>query len=388
MAKPTEAPNIRQSLLRVLQEPTAGEDAALAALEAEPRRGQPFYSTLLSLLTHLDFSEAVARRHWQKVQEHRRQMKRLLKRDPGLRVALLDYFVNQTRVLRSPKVIELALYQRTEQNALTDPLTGLFNRTYLMQSLRREMSRSLRHQRPVSVVLFDIDDFKRINDGHGHLEGDRVLMRVAAIIGENLRDIDVAARYGGEEFAIVLPETSRAGAFVVAQRIRQGIGSALRAGRDPVTISGGVAVYPADATTPQLLLQKADQGLYRAKADGKNRIAPEHDERRRHGRVAWEQPLALERPGGRVIDGRAHNLSEGGMLVSLPEAVPVGSKVVVMLRVPHEAEGDLALRGHVVRLAARAGGGGHYEAGLRLATDAAGGNALVLRRLMPPGATA
>lgn len=385
MAKPTEAPNIRQALLRVLQEPAAGEDDALAALEAAPRRGQPFYSTLLSLLTHLDFSEAAARRHWLKVQEHRRQMKRQLKRDPGLRVALFDYFVNQTQVLRSPKVIELALYQRTEQTALTDPLTGLFNRAYLMQSLRREMSRSLRHQRPVSVVLFDIDDFKRVNDGHGHLEGDRVLIRVAEVIGENLRDIDVAARYGGEEFAIVLPETSRAGAFVVAQRIRQGIAGAVRTGRDPVTISGGVAVYPADGTTPQLLLQKADQGLYRAKAEGKNRIAPERDERRRHGRVVWERPLALERPGGRVIDGRAHNLSEGGMLVTLPEAVPVGSTVVVMLR--GADEGDLALRGHVVRLASREGGR-HYEAGLRLATDSAGGNALVLRRLMPPGATA
>src|SRR6185295_1151029 len=134
----------RQALLRVLQDPAVGEDDALAALEAEPRRGQPFHSTLLSLLTHLDFSEAVARRHWTKVQEHRRSMKRQLKRDPGLRVALLDYFVNQTRVLRSPKVIELALYQRTEQTALTDPLTGLFNRAYLMQSLRREISRARR----------------------------------------------------------------------------------------------------------------------------------------------------------------------------------------------------------------------------------------------------
>lgn len=387
MAKPTEALNIRQSLLRILQESggSAEEDDALARLQAEPRRGQAFYSTLLSLLTHLDFTETVARRHWQKVQDHRGEMKRLLKRDPGLRVALLDYFVNQTRVLRSPKVIELALYQRTEQTALTDALTGLFNRAYLTQFMRREMSRSQRHGRPMAVVLFDIDDFKRINDGHGHLEGDRVLARTAAVIGENLRDIDVAARYGGEEFAIVLPETTRAGAFVVAQRIRQGIENGLLIGRDPVTISGGVAAYPADGLTPQALLQKADQGLYRAKAEGKNRISPEGDERRQHGRVPWERVLALERPGGRIIDGRAHNLSEGGMLVSLPEAVPVGSTVMVMLHVADE--GELALRGHVVRLASRAAGA-RYEAGLRLVTDAGGGNSLVLRRLLPTGTTA
>jgi diguanylate cyclase (GGDEF)-like protein len=384
VAKPTDSQNLRQSLLRVLRNTGVAERRALARVEATAKPGQPVFSTLLSLLTHLDFPEAAARRHWQKVRAHQASLRRSLKRDPGLRVALLDYFVNQTRVLRNPKVIEMALYQRTEQTALGDPLTGLFNRAYLMQVLRREISRARRHGRPLAVALFDVDDFKRINDTHGHLEGDRVLMKAAGVIGECLRDIDVAARYGGEEFAVVLPDTGRAGAFVVAQRVRVGFETTVRSGREPVTVSGGVAAYPIDGLTPQQLLHCADQGLYRAKAAGKNRIEPESDERRQHGRVRWQRTIGIERLGGRLIEARGQNLSEGGMLVSMTEPVPVGAKITVVVRV--NDDGPLALRGHVVRLAPRGGEG--YEAGLRLATDPTGGNALVLRRLMPPAATA
>jgi diguanylate cyclase (GGDEF)-like protein len=384
VAKPSETQGLRHSLLRVLQSTAVSERRALARLEALARPGQPVYSTLLSLLTHLDFTEAVARRHWHKVVAHQRELKRALKRDPGLRVALLDYFVNQTRVLRNPKVIEMALYQRTEQTALGDPLTGLFNRAYLTQVLRREISRARRHSRPLAVALFDVDDFKRINDTHGHLEGDRVLVKAAGVIGECLRDIDVAARYGGEEFAVVLPDTGRAGAFVVAQRIRVGFETGVRTGREPVTVSGGVAAYPLDGLTAQQLLQCADQGLYRAKAAGKNRVEPESDERRQHERVRWQRPIGIERTGGRLIEARGQNLSEGGMLVSMTEPVPVGARITVVVRV--KDDGPLALRGHVVRLATR--GASSYEAGLRLATDTNGGNSLVLRRLMPPAATA
>jgi hypothetical protein len=194
----------------------------------------------------------------------------------------------------------------------------------------------------------------------------------------------VAARYGGEEFAVVLPDTGRAGAFVVAQRIRVGFETTVRSGREPVTVSGGVAAFPTDGITPQQLLQCADQGLYRAKAAGKNRIEPESDERRQHERVRWQQMIGIERLGGRLIEALGQNLSEGGMLVRMTEPVPVGAKITVVVRI--NDDGPLALRGHVVRLAPRGGEG--YEAGLRLATDPTGGNALVLRRLMPPAATA
>src|SRR6185503_8203478 len=113
-----------------------------------------------------------------------------------------------------------------------------------------------------------------------------ILMKSAAVITESLREIDTAARYGGEEFAVLLPETPRAGAHVVADRIRRRIEERFRRGEvSHETISGGVATYPEDATSPEDLLRRADEGLYRAKADGKNRITMVGGERRRHLRI-------------------------------------------------------------------------------------------------------
>ena len=159
-------------------------------------------------------------------------MRAALGRDPGLRVAILDYFVNVSHELRNPKMIEIAIYERTERSAVTDGLTGLYNHAYFLQALRQEVLRSKRHGLKAALLLLDLDDFKRVNDERGHVEGDRVLMKAAAIVRDSVREIDVAARYGGEEFAVLLPDTSRLGAFVVAERIRPPDRGALRARAD------------------------------------------------------------------------------------------------------------------------------------------------------------
>jgi diguanylate cyclase (GGDEF)-like protein len=376
--KPTDSQKLRQSLLRVLQNTGAGERNALARVEAMAQPGQPLFHADVAPRTP-DFPEAAARRHWEKVRAHQAACG-ALKRDPGLRVALLDYFVNQTRKVRNPKVIEMALYQRTEQTALGDPLTGLFNRAYLMQVLRRDLR--ARRRRPLAVALFDVDDFKRINDTHGHLEGDRVLVKAAGVIGECLRDIDVAARYGGEEFAVVLPDTA-------ARRVRggpahpRGLRGHRRSGREPVTVSGGVAAYPIDGLTPQQLLHCADQGLL----PGQGRGQEPHRAGKRRAAPARARALAGDdrhRAPGRPFDqARGQNLSEGGMLVRHDRAGAGGGQ-------DHgdgarERRRAPALRGHVVRLAAERR---RLRGGLRLATDPTGGNTPVLRRLLPSAATA
>jgi len=216
--------------------------------------------------------------------------------------------------------------------------------------------------------MFDLDDFKKVNDTRGHLEGDRILMKTAAVVRESLREIDTAARYGGEEFVILLPETSRAGAHVVADRIRRRIEERFR-GRDAPqeTISGGVATYPEDATSPEDLLRRADEGLYRAKADGKNRITMVGGERRRHLRVSVSHPLLLRARSTRRT-ARAKNVSAGGLLVSLRGPVPVGSNVTLVI--PPAGGTSMALRGVVVRVE-KAGhdGGRPYEIGVRLAAE-------------------
>jgi diguanylate cyclase (GGDEF)-like protein len=277
---PAETLSFRQSLLELLEAGPDREEALLAEFEEKRQPGDPLYSALLYLLTHLNFSEPRAERHWKRILSHRDRLRRDLDRDPGLRVAILDYFVNVNRELKNPKMIELAIYERTERSAVTDGLTGLFNHAYFLQALRQEVLRSKRHGLKASLLLLDVDDFKRVNDELGHVEGDRALMRATAVIRDSVREIDVAARYGGEEFAVLLPDTSRLGAFVVAERIRARIEERFRRGRANVTVSGGIAVYPDDAGTPADLIVQADAGLYRAKAAGTNRVLRPAPDRR------------------------------------------------------------------------------------------------------------
>jgi diguanylate cyclase (GGDEF)-like protein len=344
---PAESLNFRQSLLEFLEAGPGREEALLEEFERKRDKGDPLYSSLLYLLAHLNFTERQATGHWRRVVAHRKEMKDALGRDPGLRVALLDYFANVRRDLRNPKIIEIAMYERTERSAVSDGLTGLFNHAYLLQALRQEVLRSKRHGLKAALVLLDLDDFKRVNDERGHVEGDRVLMRAAAIVRDSVREIDVAARYGGEEFAVLLPDTSRLGAFVVAERIRRRIEERFARARTPVTISGGIAVFPDDAGAPADLVVQADAGLYGAKAAGKNRILLPQGERRRFRRLPSPQRVTVE-TGATLAPARVKNLSEGGLLVSLRETVAIGS--AVSLTIERADALPVGLRGEVVRV--------------------------------------
>ena len=204
------------------------------------------------------------------------------------------------------------------------------------------------------MLLLDLDDFKRVNDERGHVEGDRVLMKSAAIVRDSVREIDVAARYGGEEFAVLLPDTSRLGAFVVAERIRRRLEDRFARARTPVTISGGIAVFPDDAGAPADLIVQADAGLYGAKAAGKNRILLPQGERRRFRRLPSPQHATLSTEATRAL-ASVKNLSEGGLLVSLRETVAVGS--AVSLTIERTDAAPVGLRGEVVAGRAVPGGG-------------------------------
>jgi diguanylate cyclase (GGDEF)-like protein len=158
-----------------------------------------------------------------------------------------------------------------ERLSITDDLTGLFNRRYLMDMLALEIRRSRRMNHPFAVLMTDVDNFKPYNDAYGHLEGDAALARIAAILRDTSRDVDCAARYGGEEFVVLMPETEMAGAVEMAERIRTRLAGDAVIG-EALTISVGVAQFPADGETPEALLARADAALYQAKRDGRNRI--------------------------------------------------------------------------------------------------------------------
>ncbi len=161
--------------------------------------------------------------------------------------------------------------------AVTDGLTGVYNYRYFRQYLAQEIRRAERHQLAVSLAMLDIDFFKRFNDAHGHLAGDEVLRIVARLMKGHTRAIDVVARYGGEEFAIILPETNKAEARIVAEKVRRLVENfpfpqSNRKSQVHLTVSVGVATFNDDARSADSLIHVADQRLYRAKAEGRNRV--------------------------------------------------------------------------------------------------------------------
>jgi two-component system cell cycle response regulator len=168
--------------------------------------------------------------------------------------------------------------QRAELTRLAtlDELTGLYNRRFFMRRLHEEIERATRYGSPLSLLLLDVDHFKRVNDNYGHLVGDAVLASLAEIIRGTFRRTDVAARYGGEEFCALLTQTDLAGAEQVAERLRQGFaarGVELQDGtRLSVTCSAGVAEFGKDGNDGSTLLKVADARLYRAKGTGRNRV--------------------------------------------------------------------------------------------------------------------
>jgi two-component system cell cycle response regulator len=158
-----------------------------------------------------------------------------------------------------------------EKLSLTDALTGLSNRRFLMQRLNEEAVRFRRTKKEFSVLMADVDHFKRYNDTFGHPAGDEVLKKVARILQTSAREVDCVARYGGEEFCLMLPETPATGALILAERICERVAAAEFPGQK-ITLSLGVASLPANGDTPDTVIAAADEALYQAKREGRNRV--------------------------------------------------------------------------------------------------------------------
>lgn len=166
------------------------------------------------------------------------------------------------------------LYQKVQALAISDSLTDVFSRRYLLERFGEEIERSRKFKYNFAFLMVDIDNFKNYNDRYGHLVGDAILREVSRTIKENIRQIDLVGRYGGEEFSIILSETDRDKAIFAAERIRQAIESKRVKVYDEnlaVTVSIGLAIFPEDTPDAQALIDKADEALYKAKQAGRNR---------------------------------------------------------------------------------------------------------------------
>jgi diguanylate cyclase (GGDEF)-like protein len=176
----------------------------------------------------------------------------------------------------SQTMANLQLRESLRVRSLRDPLTQLYNRRYLEENLFRELQRCERRNLPVTVMMLDVDQFKRFNDENGHAAGDALLTRVGEVLIDLTRGEDIACRYGGEEFTIVLPQAGPEVAARRAEEIRAAIGGLsvihMRRVLGPVSVSIGVACFPQHGGSPERLLAAADSALYRAKAEGRNRV--------------------------------------------------------------------------------------------------------------------
>jgi diguanylate cyclase (GGDEF)-like protein len=178
-----------------------------------------------------------------------------------------DAVVQAAPILANQRNLELA-----EARAASDALTGLPNRRAADETLKRMVAQAGRTVNALSVVLLDLDHFKQVNDLRGHEQGDKALAAVGQILSDALRASDFAARFGGEEFLLLLPDTDRAGAIEVAEKLRRSIERAEIPNVGTLTASFGISTLPGDAVDPEHLLRKADRALYAAKARGRNRV--------------------------------------------------------------------------------------------------------------------
>ena len=174
------------------------------------------------------------------------------------------------------QIERIDLFDNVEKLSVTDGLTKTFLRRYFLERLKEEIIRSKQYDSDISFIMLDLDYFKKCNDSYGHLVGDAVLREVAKILKKSVREIDIVGRYGGEEFSILLPETDKKGAYIVAERIRKSVEKHIIHAYDEsvkMTVSMGISSFKEDGEySEEELIEKADQALYKAKQEGRNKV--------------------------------------------------------------------------------------------------------------------
>jgi diguanylate cyclase (GGDEF)-like protein len=228
-------------------------------------RGQ-FLQRYIRAITHLDLSESQCIQLWDEMLLRRRELSENLGRQVALKTALMDVLAS-AGLFRVPIVIEYDDLKTLQLNAVTDPLTGLYNRRLFSETFEKELNRSRRYGSPLGLVVLDLHRFKEVNDQHGHPRGDEVLRTAAATLKKALRTSDSAFRIGGDEFALLLPQTDAEQALALSRRVETVFLEMLQPLQLSVGVSmdHGVATFPQDGEQADQLIRVADERLYRLK---------------------------------------------------------------------------------------------------------------------------
>jgi diguanylate cyclase (GGDEF)-like protein len=248
---------IEDSYLELLADTLEGLDL--------PARGQ-FLQRYFRAISHLDLRESQCLQLWDEMLTRRRELSDRLGRPVSLKTALVDVLAS-AGLFRVPILIEYDDLKKLQLNAVTDPLTGLYNRRLFGEAFEKELNRARRYGLPLGLVVLDLHRFKEVNDKHGHPRGDDVLRAAATTLKSALRTSDSAFRIGGDEFALLLPQTDAAQALALSRRVETVFAEMLQPLQLSVSVSmdHGVATFPQDGEQADQLIRVADERLYRLK---------------------------------------------------------------------------------------------------------------------------
>ena len=230
-----------------------------------PARGQ-FLQRYFRAITHLDLRESHCIQLWDEMLTRKRELADFLGRPVALKTALMDVLAS-AGLFRVPIIIEYDDLKKLQRNAVTDPLTGLYNRRLFSEAFEKELNRARRYGQPLGLVILDLHRFKEVNDKHGHPRGDEVLRAAATTLKRALRTSDSAFRIGGDEFALLLPQTDAAQALALSRRVGTVFEESIAHFQIGVSVSmdHGVATFPQDGDQADQLIRVADERLYRLK---------------------------------------------------------------------------------------------------------------------------
>lgn len=309
-----------------------------------------FLRNVLAATTGKQFSFLEAVWHWARILRHRDMLKQTLRRDVDLYVAIADYFTYLSKIPKKTVLLEHDVLKRLLENASLDFLTGTVNRRFFQQFLIREIGRAQRLNRQFSLALFDVDNFKLINDTYGHQVGDEVLRNISLKLKQLLRAQDVLCRFGGDEFICLLPETNYFYSLAIAERMTNSIRDIpMQLGlMGMLSATCGIAIYPLDGTDAESLIQACDRRLYEAKSEMRAALDRQLiQEKRAYRRLRTPNSrVIISREGAEGIEGDILDISYEGLATRLPR--PIDSQGLYRMELllkppftPARAEADL-----------------------------------------------
>ena len=308
---------------------------------------------ILHNLVQLNFTQDNACDHWHAIVNHAKSMQSSLGRTVGLTTAACDYFSTIQPSLDNPKLIEFARFEETLKSAHQDFLTGLLSRSAFQNLFDQELSRAKRHKHDTTLIFFDLDNFKKINDDHGHIAGDEALKEVGQVFLHSKRKEDIACRFGGDEFVILLPETNKFMGLLVGNKLLESLNKLIvnYQGKDiPIACSGGLASFPLDSSDTTGLTDCADRALYQAKSRGRHELCLFSEEKRTFTRIDLKRDVNIRSLIIQKTDNqsKSNNISEGGILISCSNSFDIGTRLE--LQIPLQDESAMTIIGSVVRV--------------------------------------